>query len=224
MLILLQPGIQPLGQFDIEDSDVSLVVGGEVAAFEDLDATDGYAADASTPGPQVQLKLGIAGAPAAGAAGPFTRAVWGLVDEGSSAGLGGRGYGTMFGQIIGATTGQGTGVGLLSTSGAVVVGPSTIRGSGKATLWTKPGLYGVTPDAWVAGQYALATATINTSLFGKASGDDEVGKLTTVDTGQHVAYSLGASTDTSFVSTPAYYAGATSTVSEHCVLYLVGCA
>lgn len=220
MLILLQPGIQPLGQFDIEDSDVSLVVGGEVAAFDLFDVTDGYAADVSTPGPQVRLTLGEADHDLGGG----DRPVWGLVDEGSSAGLGGRGYGTMFGQIIGATTGQGTGVGLLSTSGAVVVGPSTIRGSGKATLWTKPGLYGVTADAWVTGQYDLAT--LNVKVYGSLIGAGaDRGKLTTADnTTDHVAYSLGASTDTSFVSTPAYYAGATSTVSEHCVLYLVGCA
>jgi len=33
MLILLQPGIEPLGQFDIEDDDTDLVVGGELAIF-----------------------------------------------------------------------------------------------------------------------------------------------------------------------------------------------
>jgi hypothetical protein len=222
MLILLQPGIQPLGQFDLEDDDVSVVVGGEVAAFESilLDTSDGYAADVANPGPLVHLTLGKAGASAG-----TDRPVWGLVDEGSSAGLGGRGYGTMFGSVIGGTAGQGTGIGVLSTSGAVVVGPSTVLGSGKATLWTKPGLYGVTSDAWVSGVYAPA---VNALVYGKARGslDAERGKLDDVstDSGVHVGYSLGEVADTSFVSTPAYYAGATPSTSEFCALYLVGCA
>jgi len=193
----------------MKDSDVSSVVGGEVAAFEALAyATDGYAADVFRPGPQVHLSLGKAD-DATG------RPVWGLVDEGSSAGVGGRGYGTMFGQVIGVTAGQGTGIG---SSGYVVVGPSTMVGSGKATLWTKPGLYGVTQDAWHAGTYS--GASLNDKIGGKAG----TGKLDDDYDGDHVAYFLGSSTDTSFVSTPAFYAGSTSTVSEHAVLYLVGCA
>jgi hypothetical protein len=216
MLILLQPGIQPLGQFDIDDQDVASVVGGEVAAFVALELTDGYAVDSFRPGPKVQLDLGEASA---------ARPVWGLVDEGSSAGLGGRGYGTMFGQIIGATVGQGTGIGAMSTSGAVVVGPSTIRGSGKATLWTKPGLYGVTQDAWLATDYD--GAVLNDKVYGDDDASATRGRLTVTAANvgdDHVAYFLRSASDTSFVSTPAYYAGATTTTSEHCVLYLVGCA
>ena len=212
MLILLQPGIQPLGQFDMKDSNIDSVKGGEVAAFEELDPTDGYAADVKRPGPQVQLVLGQAEDPDSGG-----RVAWGLVDEGSSAGLGGRGYGTMFGQIIGTTVGQGTGIGAMSTSGAVVVGPSTMRGSGKATLWTKPGLYGVTQDAWAT--IAYSGCVINESVHG----EDGTGKLQgSAGDGRWIGYFLGASEDTSFVSTPAYYAGATTTVSEYGVLFLVG--
>lgn len=231
MLILLQPGIQPLGQFDMKDSHVSLVKGGEVAAFEALTVTDGYAADVSRPGPQVQLSLGEADS-FDGYSAAQARPVWGLVDEGSSAGLGGRGYGTMFGQVIGATVGQGTGVGTLSTSGVVVVGPSTILGSGKATLWTKPGLYGVTSNAWADPVDDFDGAGVNALVFGHdGTGDASlVGKLSVgVELGgsgafgDHVAYSLGKTTDTSFVSTPAYYAGA-SAVDEFVALYLVGCA
>jgi hypothetical protein len=212
MLILLQPGIQPLGQFDMKDDDVSSVVGGEVAAFESgLD--DGYAADVKDPGPQVFLSLGKADK-------ADERPVWGLVDEGSSAGLGVRGYGTMFGQVIGGTVGQGTGVGTLSSTGAVVVGPSTMFGSGKATLWTKPGLYGVTQDAWVATAYD--GASVNQAVHG----EDGTGKLQadTAPDGDYVAYFLGSSKDTSLVSTPSYYAGVTPSTSEYAVLYLVGCA
>jgi hypothetical protein len=215
MLILLQPGIQPLGQFDLHDGYTSDVVGGEVAAFEEVDSDETAAADVTRPGPpDVRLVPGLAGDPDSG-----DRVVWGLLDEGSSAGLGGRGYGTMFGQVIGATVGQGTGVGALSSSGVVVVGPSTVLGSGKATLWTKPGLYGVTQDAWV--EEAFDGASINDSIYGQVL----TGKLTTsAGGGRWVAYFIGPSSDTSFVSTPLYYAGVTPVASEFAALYLVGCS
>ena len=218
MLILLQPGIQPLGQFDVEDDQITLVKGGEVASFESIDPSDGYAADVSRPGPQIYLTLGMADHSV-----KLERPVWGLVDEGSSAGLGGRGYGTMFGQVIGATVGQGTGIGSLSNSGSVVVGPSTIRGSGKATLWTKPGLYGVTEDAWAPGQYPQP---LNTKIYGHASDviPERAGKLTTFIFNDYIGYSLGEINDTSLVSTPAYYAGYSAVNSEFCAIYLVGCA
>jgi hypothetical protein len=236
MLILLQPGIQPLGQFDLDDDHVSLVKGGEVASFMALDLSDGYAADVARPGPQVQLTLSCAGD-------GYGHPVWGLVDEGSSAGLGQRGYGTMFGQVIGGTVGQGTGIGAMSSSGAVVVGPSTVFGSGKVTLWTKPGLYGVTANGWATeGDFVAASYTVNTKIYGHDDSDAAlVGKLTcdtdvTVDGDdfegsgsfcEHVAYSIGKTTDTSFVSTPPYYASAstgTAATIEFCALYLVGCA
>lgn len=232
MLILLQPGIQPLGQFDIYDENIDVVKGGEVAAFESLDLSDTYASDAGSPGPQVQLKLGIANDSST-----FTRNVWGLVDEGTSGGFdipmdgppatlyasGNRGYGTSFGKTIGITVGQGTGLGELGSSGAVVIGPSTIRGSGKATLWTKPGLYGVTADAFVdIKDFDGAAGAINTKLYGTPS----TGKLRGTSGGApetHVAYSLRGSTDTSLVSTPPYYANTGKKFYDYCVIYFVGC-
>lgn len=235
MLILLQPGIQPLGQFDLEDDDVAGVVGGEVAVFVS-GVDDTAAADVTRPGPQVKLELGSAALPPyvadggdAGSqiddsAGVVAGAVWGLVDEGSSAGLGGRGYGTMFGQVIGATVGQGTGVGGLSSTGVVVVGPSTLRGSGKATLWTKPGLYGVTGDAFASHDPAVEADWYDAAAFNqKLFGNSTTGKLQKTADGGHVAYFLGSSSDTSFVSTPSYYAGVTTASTEFGVVYLVGC-
>jgi hypothetical protein len=216
MLILLQPGIEPLGQFDLEDDDTDLVRGGEVAAFVALNVvTDGYAADVFQSGPQVHLSLDSAGA--LGAA----RGIWGLVDEGTSAGVGGRGYGTMFGQMIGTTVGQGTGVGGQSTVGTVVVGPSTVRGSGKATLWTKPGLYGVTSDAWaVSAQFDAAV--LNDKLYGTAANGTLDGKLTTGAVGVSVGAVIGLVDDTSLVSTARLFAGLTTPDVEYCALYLVG--
>lgn len=213
MLIPLQPGIEPLGQFDIEDDDVALVVGGEVAVFRALTySTDGYAADVIRNGPGIHLKLGTVSADAI---------IYGLVDEGSSVGLGGRSYGTMFGQVIGTTVGQGTGVGDTPTVGVVTVGPSTIRGSGKATLWTKPGLYGVTDDAFEV-QAEFDGATLNTKIYGTTANGTDDGKLSTVADGADVALTLGPVTDVSLVSTTNYYAGLTTSLTDHLAIYLLG--
>lgn len=206
MLILLQPGIEPLGQFDLEDDDTDLVVGGEVGIFEDLDEeSDAYAGDVWHPGPRIQLSLGDVAADGE---------LYGLVDEGSS------GYGTYFGSVIGSTVGQGTGFGSQATTGTVVVGPSTVRGSGKATLWTKPGLYGVTVDAWASSAEFDALA-LNADVFGSAEDGTVDGKLTTSSAGQQVALGLGLSTDTSLVSTTNTAAGLQA-ATEYAVCYLLG--
>jgi hypothetical protein len=216
MLKPLQPGIQPLGQFDIEDDDVSLIVGGEVAVLEALNvSTDLYAADVfGNPGPQIHLSIDRVAT-----VGLFH----GLVDEGSSTGGdGSQSYGTLFGTVIGATTGKGTGFGSSSTAGVVVVGPSTIRGSGKATLWTKPGLYGVTRDAWTTGS-EFDGAALNGDIFGDAADGTNDGKLTTTSGGNGVSVGLhiGLMQDISLVSTTTSMAGDTATI-EFGALYLAG--
>lgn len=212
MLILLQPGIEPLGQFDLEDDDASLVRGGEVAVFEAINyLTDGYAADVLHQGPAVHLSLDNVDADAT---------LYGLVDEGTSEGLGGKGYGTMFGQMIGTVAGIGTGIGT-SSAGVVTIGPSTVRGSGKATLWTKPGLYGVTVHGW-ASSSEFAAATLNAKVYGSAADGTLDGKLTTSASGVDVALVLGLVSDTSLVSTTTYFAGSSVSRVEHCALYLLG--
>ncbi len=216
MLKPLQPGIEPLGQFDIEDDNVSLIVGGEVAVLQALNvATDLYAADVfGDPGPQIHLILGRVA----------THSVfYGLVDEGSSVGGdGSASYGTMFGTVIGATVGKGTGFGTSSTSGVVVIGPSTMVGSGKATLWTKPGLYGITSDAWTSSA-EYAAATLNAPIYGDAADGTNDGKLTTTGGGNGIAVALhiGRVDDISLVSTTNTMAGETST-SQYGALYLAG--
>lgn len=213
MLILLQPGIEPLGQFDLEDDDATLVKGGEVAVFRTLSyTTDGYAADVIRQGPGVHLKLDNVDADAT---------LYGLVDEGTSAGLNNKGYGTMFGQVIGTVVGQGTGIGTQSTTGVITVGPATVRGSGKATLWTKPGLYGVTSDAWeLASEFNAAT--LNDKVYGTTADGTDDGKLSTVADGVDVALVLGEVTDTSLVSTTNYYAGLGAALTEYKAIYLLG--
>lgn len=230
MLIILQPGIEPLGQFDLEDDDTDLVVGGEVAVFEAINyATDGYAADVFQQGPAVHLSLDSI--TAGGAAAPVE--VYGLVDEGSSNGVNARGYGTLVGQVIGATAGTGTGVGTQSGVGTVVVGPSTIRGSGKATLWTKPGLYGVSSDAFVLTadfNAASASAGLNTGLYGTTADGTNDGKLASDAAGgsgadgARAALSLGSVADTSLVSTTDTFAGLATAGVDFVAVYLLGVA
>ncbi len=213
MLILLQPGIEPLGQFDIEDDDVSLVKGGEVGIFTAFTYTsDGYASDVFQQGPPVHITLDNV---------DTDGVLYGLVDDGTSAGLSGKGYGTMFGQVIGTVVGQGTGVGGTPTVGTVVVGPSTILGSGKVTLWTKPGLYGVTEDAWESSA-EFDAVTLNTKIYGTAADGTNDGKLSTVLDGADVALALGPVTDSSLVSTTARYAGLATPETEHVAIYLLG--
>jgi hypothetical protein len=131
-LKLLQSGIQPLGQFDALDAQTTSVLGGEVASFAYVsiaagtddaaaDVDDGYVAQANTrPAATTTLTSG-------------TRPLF-LVDEGTT------GYGTLFGEVVGSAVGK-------SVTGGTVLGPHTAEGSGKWTLWDKPGLYGVTLDA-----------------------------------------------------------------------------
>lgn len=129
-LKLLQPGNQPLGQFDGLDTDLLSLKGGEVVTFLGTvvppgdkaasDSFDGYLTPSSRP----VVALVKTGTPR-----PLM-----LADEGIS------GYGTLFGTVVGGTVGQ-------VATGGTVLGPHTTTGSGKVTCWDKPGLYAVSLDA-----------------------------------------------------------------------------
>jgi hypothetical protein len=139
-LELLQAGIQPLGQFDGYDNIVTTVKGGEVGTIvpvevgqdksaKDADGTDGYVdtAGIGRTRPAVTTAL-VTG----------SRPLY-LIDDGLQY------YGTMFGSVLGATVGQTSyGINQVPTQ---QLGPHTATGSGKLTLWDKPGTYAVTLDA-----------------------------------------------------------------------------
>jgi hypothetical protein len=140
-LKLLQPGIQPLGQFDGLDSQVLLLKGGEVVTFVSIaspnppgtdkaahDVFDGYSAPAGTQ------KRAVVTSTVAASSRPLM-----LADDGIL------GYGTLFGAVVGGTVGQQVN-GPNSYTGAIL-GPHTATGSGKVTCWEKPGLYAVSLDA-----------------------------------------------------------------------------
>lgn len=148
-LKLLQPGIQPLGQFDGYDADYLTVKGGEVCTFGGVptssqpgvtvsgdkaayDAFDGYVNPAWPAAVRPVVTHTFSGSVLFGVS-TASRPLM-LTDDGIA------GYGTLFGSVVGGVVGQ------VSTGGSVL-GPHTATGSGKITCWEKPGLYAVSLDA-----------------------------------------------------------------------------
>ncbi len=132
MLKLLQPGVQPLGQFDGYDSEVLTLKGGEVVTLISVPVSSDKAAADSFDGyvnPSGVQKRPVVTKTLLSTSRPLM-----LADEGIT------GYGTLFGSVVGGTVGQ------VATGGAVL-GPHTATGSGKVTCWEKPGLYAVSLDA-----------------------------------------------------------------------------
>ncbi len=208
-LKLLMPGHLPLGQYDLLDA-APTIVGGEIGVFTSLETGDYYAADAGGGSIAADVKL---------TASKVTHPeMYGLLDEGTT------GYGTYYGTVIGGTVGQGTGfasgVASSSASGIVVVGPRTSFASGKGTLWTMPGLYGVTSDAFVSETATDQPSTVNTALYGK----NATGKLTTVSTsnGSKALIFLNTVADSSLVSTSAASAAGAAATTEYFAVYLLG--
>lgn len=158
-LKLLQPGTNPLGQFDGLDSDVLTLKGGEVVSFTSVtvsgqpgvttsgqdqaayDAFDGYVNNTGFQRAAVTRLWDGTHLPLDGYT-VVTNVASGrplmLADEGIT------GYGTLFGTVVGGTVGQQVN-GPNSVTGAVL-GPQTATGSGKVTCWDKPGLYAVSLD------------------------------------------------------------------------------
>jgi hypothetical protein len=152
-LKVLQPGIQPLGQFDGLDSEFTSVKGGEVVGFTYVSSTgtdkkakdvdDGYVSASSKTRPAVTKTL-VSG----------MRPLF-LCDDGTT------GYGTLFGTVVGGTAGS-------AVSGGSALGPHTATGSGKVTLWDKSGLYAVSLDACDT-TASTGLAPTNTTLAGGAA-------------------------------------------------------
>lgn len=131
-LKLLQPGGQPLGQFDGLDTEVLTLKGGEVVTFTSVvatAATDKAAYDSFADGYVAPNKRTVVTKTIGATSRPLM-----LADDGIT------GYGTLFGTVVGGTVGQ-------VTTGGAVLGPHTATGSGKVTCWAAPGLYAVSLDA-----------------------------------------------------------------------------
>ena len=212
-LKLLQPGLRPMGQFDLEDDDQNSVLGGEFGVLEALQSsTDAYASDSAVVGPQVQVTIGDLELAASGG----ITAIGGLIDEG---GAGEGNYGTLFGSVIGGTAGQGTGKGNAPTKGVVTVGPRTTFGSGKATLFHQPGLYGVTEDAvasqsFTTGSGNWAVNTLLTSTGGRLQSVSASGATVAI-----LGYCVGTVNDSSLVSTTFTQASGSAGDAEYGAIY-----
>lgn len=164
MLKILQPGIQPLGQFDGLDSELFTLKGGEVVTFGSTpltsgdaaaaDVFDGYQNPTANAGTRTVVQLCKT---ALFASRPLM-----LSDDGVA------GYGTLFGQVVGGAVGK-------AVAGANL-GIHSAAGSGKVTCWDKPGLYAVTLDALDSAGGSLLdpkvapSATAGTALRPNANG------------------------------------------------------
>ena len=207
-LKLLNPGLRPLGMFDLEDDTLGTLEGGEhVELNSTAVGAEGYAADVADVGPFVGADL--AGSRASVKFDVATRhagRLAGLADEGAT------GYGTMFGRTIGSNAGRATVI-----NGAVVVGPTTERASGKVTVWSQSGLYAVDGAAADDSAAALsAMTTVNAPVHADAAGLLGAAALG----GQPVAIFVGHLADTSLVSTTNTAVGIAKAI-EASALYLL---
>tara|TARA_B100001027_G_scaffold212580_1_gene182110 strand:- start:189 stop:818 length:630 start_codon:yes stop_codon:yes gene_type:complete len=194
-LKLLNPGLRPLGMFDLNDDDAGSVVGGEyVELAADNFAVEAYAADVGQLADSTGMVSFTLKTRAAGALG-------GLADEGRDE------YGTLFGNLIGSNAGRAT-----SQSGAVVIGPSTDRASGKVTVFAQAGLYGVTDQ-----HSDLDSANANDAISATANGLLAITGSNGV--GHDLGIYVGAMTDTSLVSTTNAAAGLDAETEYHAVFY-----
>lgn len=139
--------------YDGYDALVSSLLGGEVATLTSYgivgtdkhakDVDDGYSVTGlNTVRPIVTTTL----------AGTENGSFLFLTDDGTT------NYGTLFGTVVGANTGT-------TVTGGTALGPSTMTGSGKVTLWQQPGVYGVSLDALNTASITAATSlTVGTVL------------------------------------------------------------
>ncbi len=222
-LKLLQPGLQPLGQFDGLDSDVLTLKGGEIVSFASVqtnsqpgvttsgldqaayDVFDGYVNTASYTGATLRrpavtrLFNGLSGMPT------VTSRPLMLSDEGIT------GYGTLFGSVVGGTIGQQVN-GPTTFTGAVL-GPSTATGSGKVTCWHLAGLYAVSLDN--TDGYLQPTNTALT--VGAALGFTATGLLTPIANAMSnspvVAHLVEFNSNQSLVTTPNFLVAALNSPS-----------
>jgi hypothetical protein len=210
-LKLLNPGLRPLGTYDLVDAEAGSLTGGEYVELGTAGTagSDGYAADVGSVGP-----MGPGGS--AGLLNPelfqfsavtcTSENLGGLCDEGGTE------YGTLFGSLIGQNAGRAT-----TQSGAVVIGPTTERGSGKVTVWHQHGLYGVNGSAATTATTPLSGVTaVNDAVYAEAS----TGLLTIATTsGDPLGIFAGAVADPSLVSTTNAAAGLNAAISYWAVYF-----
>lgn len=165
-LKIKQPGLLPAGQYDGLDSITTSVKGGEVGTLVGVDVGGGDLAAYDASGAKGYVGAAPGKRPAVTTALEEGARPLGLVDEGNSPD-----YGTLFGSVVGGTGGQ-------VVVGGAPIGPHTASGSGKVTMWFKPGTYAVTLDAADTTAATGLTVTNSTLAIGAALYANETGKLT----------------------------------------------
>lgn len=207
-LYLLQPGLNPLGDFDFDEVDLPNVVGGDLGTLDEAarantltekaaaDVFDGYVADGSSVATRPILRLADSASE--------TRKLFYLLDDGKA------GYGVMFGSVIGTPVG-------LSTTGTNL-GPHTAAGSGKVTAWDKPGLYAVSRDAVLADLSDLTDTPLPGALLYRGPTSAKLSSL--ADTGDKVAMFVEMASNGSLVTTPGRLVGASESFDRIVIQYL----
>jgi hypothetical protein len=151
-LVLHNPGVNPLGQFDGYTGETLNFKGGEIATLASMLYPAAGAQDVDLDG-YIQWGAGAKVVPGVSRIllSSSTRPLF-LTDDGIA------NYGTLFGSVVGGSVGS-------VVTGGTVLGPHTATGSGKVTLWDKPGLYGTTLDAVdIAADGLIPTSTILNGL------------------------------------------------------------
>lgn len=210
-LFIYQPGAPPLGQFDVLDSYLSGIKGGEIgtlyAASRTNSSTEKAAKDALDG--YTNLTDVYRAAVANSITASTQRPLW-LLDDGTT------GYGTLFGQVIGTPVG-------LSTTGTNL-GPHTAAASGKVTCWHQPGLFAVSVDAvdTAADGLVITNSSCDPGLKLDVTA---AGLLTPTGSGSAVGVEVGRfvefETSPSLVNTPASLVGATEAAVRAVFHYFV---
>lgn len=159
----LQPGMHPLGQFDVVDTELTAIKGGEVLTLTSASRTNTTTETASQDALDGYLYSTSSVRPASTRASTAAQYPLYLADDGSSPD-----YLTYFGQLTGP----------MGLGDGAVLGPHSASGSGKVTLWDKPGLFAVSVDALASDFVSTIGASglaVGASL-GFGSGAD-IGKL-----------------------------------------------
>ncbi len=220
-LFILQPGLQPLGQYDFDDTDLPNVVGGDLGVWDEqartnstsvkaaADTADGYIADLVDVGTATATRPMLRLADTA----TETYKFFCLLDDGTASY-----YGTIFGKLLGGPVGLAT-----SVQGSTTLGHHTAIGSGKVTAWEKPGLYGVSLDALDTDVVPTASGNLyDTPLPGELLyRGSTTAKLTRATTsGDKVAMFVELSGTRALVTTPARLVGASEVFDRIVINYL----
>lgn len=195
----LQPGMHPVGQIDVVDTELAHIKGGEVMTLTSASRTNAADEVAAADALDGYIYSGSGLRVASTRADTAAQYPLYLADDGNSPD-----YLTSFGKLTGP----------LGLGAGAVVGPHTASGSGKITLWATPGLFAVSVDALASdfvatiGSGGMAVGTRigfgNGADKGKLAHDACANKVASTGVGSFVEFA----SDPSLVTTPNRLVGA----------------